>query len=51
MTIDRNRWLGIGMNALVILLAASIPFGFFMGFYTDNSKWFLFCLPLLIFLS
>lgn len=43
----KNRFMG----AFVILLAASIPFGFFMAFYTNDSRWFWFCAPIIIFLS
>lgn len=39
------------MDAFVILLAASIPFGLCMAFYMDDSRWLWFCAPLLIFLS
>jgi hypothetical protein len=51
MTIDRKRWAGIGTDALIVLLVASIPFGLFMAFYMDNSSWLWFCATLIIFLS
>lgn len=38
------------MSTFVILLAASIPFGFFMAIYTNGARWSWFCTPILIFL-
>ncbi|WP_164718641.1 hypothetical protein [Bradyrhizobium sp. LVM 105] len=47
----RDTLIKCGMNALVVALAASIPFGIAMTFYMDDAKWLWFCAPILIFLS
>lgn len=39
------------INAVVILAALAIPFGAFMGFYTDNGYWFSLCICMALFLS
>lgn len=39
------------MNAAVIAMAAAIPFGLFMGFYTNNGDWFWLCGFIVLFLS
>jgi len=39
------------VDAIVILLAACIPFGLGMAFYMNDETWLIFCAPLLIFLS
>lgn len=50
---ERGYWRNGEWKATLIVsaLAASIPFGLFMFFYTEKAEWLFFCIPIFIFLS
>ena len=49
--VTKERFGNWAMGAFVIVLAACIPIGLFMGFYMNDARWWLLCAPLLIFMS
>ena len=47
----KRRWAKVWPSALVFVLLASIPFGLFMAWDTDDLSWLWLCAPIIIFLS
>jgi hypothetical protein len=47
----KERLAAWAMNFAIAAMFAAIPFGAFMGLYTNNGNWFWLCGFLIIFLS
>ena len=47
----KDRLISAAVGSFVVIAGLSIPFGVFMGFYTDDANWFWLCATIIIFLS